>query len=270
MTTVSKKISALLPFVLLASCAGSTYGGVATTDKFVSLASVNDVKVSSCYLKTKVSAISGGPSIGSITASAHECDFFTNNDYKYATSTMAIIGHDDVQKGLYYLVNSTNISGYIYTDPAALNGHRALAKKMLSDDVDFITSIYNKVKDYSTWDSAAISSNGFAKVSVEYTDIGSTVGYNATTVKETASSKTQMDYYFTLDKTDAGYFFTDVIIREAITDLTTGGISYFNDEWNLALVDAYSDQTFNILSYTLALAGTDLSTLSSDALTQTL
>jgi hypothetical protein len=38
----------------------------------------------------------------------------------------------------------------------------------------------------------------------------------------------------------------------------------------LALVSSYSDQSFNILSYTLALGGSDLSTLSSEGLTQTL
>jgi hypothetical protein len=286
MTRAIKTSLALLALSFaLSGCASSISGGNVSASSFVSLADITSVKVASIYLKSKTSSISSGTATSSMASSskavsssssassattsdvaaAHQASFYSNEDYRYAVGTLSVLGHSDVSNGLYYLVNLTTLGGFLYTAASPLAAHRAKAYQLLKDDYAYLTSVYTLIQSYV---GKSASELGFSSVSVTYANIASTVGYEAHTVLTESDKTTETHYYLTLDKVDGGYAFTDVIIRQSVTAKATGGILYTNNEYNLALVDSYSDMSFNLASYSLALAGTDLSAISSTGLTQ--
>jgi hypothetical protein len=272
MITVNKKtnLSLALSLFLLAGCAGTNNAGIAHQDRFVSVLGVDDVKVSVCYLKTFASSLGGGGAAGIYDLSAHETDFFSNDDYKYSYGSVIVTGHSDPANGFYYLIGNNNASGYLFQNASALDGHRAVAKRILSEDVSFLNGIYAQMKTFASWDEAAIASNGYQSVEVLYSDISTTLGFSAKTVKKTADATDSIDYFVTLDKKGTGYFFTDVVVRQKSVSLSDGIASYFNYDWHLTLVDEYGSQTFNMNSYSIALADSDIASIDPNSVIQTL
>ncbi|MCI1244704.1 MAG: hypothetical protein LKG11_01970 [Bacilli bacterium] len=261
------KISlAALACLALAGCGSNVETGVATPDDFVSLSNLDSVHISALTLKTKSSSIAAdasglkkaGPRFASYSISAHEVDFFTNDDFEYSTSSLSVVGHSDVAHSSYYLVNGTTSFGYVYDSAAALTAHREAADRMLVDDYAYIASIYDTIKQYS---GETAEEAGFASLSVLYTNVDSTVGYNCVTVVSGSDgSSTETDYFLTLDKVGDAYVFTDVIVRAKTTSVT-GGITYSNYEFNLVHKDGFEDQVFNLASMYISKAGLDLSSI---------
>jgi len=282
--TRATKISLLpLAILTLAGCSTNVNNGIAKETDFVALADVSSVAISSVTLKTKTASIAATANSGkqaliqeaylplpqgalpTATYSAHEADFYTDDDFKYATSALSIIGHSDSKNSSYYLVNGLNSLGYVYSDAAKLASHRAAAKKLLSDDYAYLVTLYNGIKALS---SMSASDAGYDKVTIEYTNINATVGYNCVTVKNNGTSTTEIRYYLTLDKVGDGFVFTDVIIRQSVTNNASGGVAYSNAEYNLVHGDALEDQVFNLASMSISMAGLDLSTVPSTAIDQ--
>lgn len=284
--TRATKISLLpLAILTLAGCSTNVNNGIAKETDFVALADVSSVAISSVTLKTKTASIAatGNSSkakqglvsqaflplpqgaLPTATYSAHEADFYTDDDFKYATSALSVIGHSDSKNSSYYLVNGLNSLGYVYSDAAKLASHRAAAKKLLSDDYAYLVTLYNGIKALST---KTASESGYDKVTIEYTNINATVGYNCVTVKNNGTSTTEIRYYLTLDKAGNGFVFTDVIIRQSVTNNASGGVAYSNAEYNLVHGDALEDQVFNLASMSISMAGLDLSTVPSTAIDQ--
>lgn len=282
--TRATKISLLpLAILTLAGCSTNVNNGIAKETDFVALADVSSVAISSVTLKTKTASIAATANSGkqaliqeaylplpqgalpTATYSAHEADFYTDDDFKYATSALSIIGHSDSKNSSYYLVNGLNSLGYVYSDAAKLASHRAAAKKLLSDDYAYLVTLYNGIKALS---SMSASDAGYDKVTIEYTNINATVGYNCVTVKNNGTSTTEIRYYLTLDKAGNGFVFTDVIIRQSVTNNASGGVAYSNAEYNLVHGDALEDQVFNLASMSISMAGLDLSTVPSTAIDQ--
>ena len=268
MTSATKTRFLLLPTFLVASCAANSFGEKATSSSFVEVAALGQINIASCYLKTKVGIASATDSASSASAtatvSAHETDFYSNNDFKYSESDGAVIGH--AEKGFHYLLNATTSMGYQFLSDDPLVPYRDKAVAVLLQDYTALSDLYDTVETYATGDAASL---GFDSVNVTFAEAGDTVGYSAITIKSDATTSTEVDYYLTLDKAvDEAYVFTDVIIRTSITTLATGTIAYKNQEYNLVAVSDYSSTNFvfNLSSYSIVLGGSDLSSIPSSVL----
>lgn len=267
---VKTSLFALLALTL-AGCGSNLDNGVASASDFVDVAALDTVKIATITLRSKNSSIAAGASASgrnhgpkalSMPSTSHEADFYTNDDFKYATSTMTVIGHSDTAHSSYYLVNGSTSLGYVYDAATPLESHRAAAKQMLADDYTYLTGLYNQIKGYA---GKTAEEAGFTSLKLLYTNIDSTAGYNCTTVKPDGTSTNETNYYITMDKVETGYVFTDVIVREKVTS-SSGGISYSNFEFHLLHQEAYSDQVFNLASMSICKAGLDVSSIPATAL----
>lgn len=245
MTRAMKTSLLPLAILVLAGCSTNVNNGVAKEADFVALADVNSIAISTVTLKTKTASIAATANSGkqaliqeaylplpqgalpTATYSAHEADFYTDDDFKYATSSLSVIGHSDTKSSSYYLVNGLNSLGFVYSDATKLDAHRTAAKKLFTDDYAYLVTLYNGIKALS---SKSASESGYDKVTIEYTNINATVGYNCVTVKNNGTSTTEIRYYLTLDKVGDGFVFTDVIIRQSVTNNANGGVAYSNAE----------------------------------------
>lgn len=253
--------------LLLAGCSSGEMGGVASASSFVNLASLSQLHVTSCCLRSDV-GLNGSTttsSSGSTSIGAHETDFYSNDDFSFTVSSGTTIGHK--QNGFYYLLNGTKSSGFQFLVDTPLESYRAYAKELLTDDYTYLSSLYSLIQSYAT--SSDISTLGLSSAETTYGIAGDTIGYTTKTIATTDTSKTELDYYMTLDKEESyGYAFTDVIVRQATTDLSTGNISYTNKEYSLTYADNYDDTNFvfNLASYTIALGNSDISAIDPNAL----
>jgi hypothetical protein len=258
----------ILPILVLTSCATGSFGEKATSSSFVEVAALGQINIASCYLKTKVGIASVSNSASSVsstgTLSAHETDFYSNNDFKYSGSDGAVIGH--TEKGFHYLLNATTSMGYQFTTDDPLVPYRDKAVAVLLQDYTALSDLYDTIKTYATSDAASL---GFDSVNVTFAEAGDTVGYSAFAVLSDGVTSTEVDYYLTLDKAvDEAYVFTDVIIRTSVTTLATGIIAYKNQEYNLVTVSDYSSTNFvfNLTSYSIVLGTSNLSSIPSSVL----
>jgi hypothetical protein len=256
--------------LLVCACAGNQYGGVADASSFVEVASLDEVSIASCYLKTKIGVISTTGSSSSASSSsqgtttAHETDFYSHGDFKYNGDSGSIIGH--TEKGLYFLINALTSTGFQFGSDEPLAPYRAKAQAYLAQDYATLSAVYATVRSYAGKTAAEL---GFSSLSVLATQAGDTVGYTAVTVQSDGTSKTELRYYITLDKvTESHYVFTDVAIRRAVTDLATGSTNYRNEEYGLVHVSSFegTDFVFNAASYTIALGTADISSIPSGVL----
>jgi hypothetical protein len=268
MTFATRNRLLLLSAVLLSACSGSSYGGEAEASSFVELADLSSFHVASCYLKTKSGttsvAVSDEESTSSSsdeeTAAAHEVDFYSSDDFRYTVGSTNIVGHTD-KSGLYFLLNPNKLVGYLFEDETPLDPQRAVAKAMLQTDYSYLSGLYALLQGYV---GAAAAELGFDSINVYYTNVSTTVGYNASTVKTIGNVTTQIDYYLTLDEVAAGgYAFTDAIVRTTVTNYATDTIAYLTNEYNLSLVDDYSstNYSFSPANYTIIIASGGLDTL---------
>lgn len=253
----------------LCACAGNQYGGVADASSFVEIASLDEVSIASCYLKTKIGVISTTGSSASSSSSqgtttAHETDFYSHGDFKYNGDSGSIIGH--TEKGLYFLINALTSSGFQFGTDKPLAPFRAKAQAYLAQDYAALSALYATVRSYA---GKTADELGFSYLSVLATQAGDTVGYTAVTVQSDGAAKTEIRYYITLDKvTDSHYVFTDVAVRRAVTDLATGSTNYRNEEYGLVHVSSLEETNFvfNAASYTIALGTADISSIPSGVL----
>jgi hypothetical protein len=288
MTIAKNKIVLPLFALFVLSGCGSNYAGVASETSFVTVVSSDEVNIASSTVKTKTSTLSGTAATSSSSSSsttssssssstsdatsAHTANIYTNGNYKYVNGSTTYIGYSSTSssgKTHYYLINGTTSLGLLYSSFDGLQSYYDLTEGLITSDYAVIEAAYDKIQTYA---GKSASDVGALSLSLLYSDITSTVGYNFY-LKTEDNDNYYEDYYFvTMDRvgTSDTYAFTDYIYRKITTSKSTGAITFNVTEYTLSVVDAYSDMSISLSAYTISLAGVDTSSIDASVVDQSL
>lgn len=245
---------------LLSGC--TSQSGSLSKKDFVSLASLQNLSIQSLSLKTKAVIPNDFEQKSQFDFSAHGCAFYSENDFSYSLPELTVLGHHDEDSSLYFLINTSLNAGFYSKSETLLQYSRQKSESLLANDYSFLVALYQRIQQFVTWSSNEINQNGFTQISIKKAINGETVGYSAVTVEENEEVTRETIYYMTLKNNSFGYSFSNVIIREKLTQTKSQKECQFDKEWNIVSNSELPDAPFVIALYTLFPAGSvDCSTL---------
>lgn len=244
------------PFLLF-SCSLHASPSTATFSDFIETPAFNSSIIAGITFAKNASNIDEISVLGAINLPAHNCHFYTNQDFSYANETQERLGHFDTSKGLYYLINTKTKIGFFSDQNALISEDEALATTYLHDDYSTIATLYANLKNcYDTSSSTAKSSN-YKNVVVYCYHSENLISYSCRWNESNETTSTAHSAYLTFRNLNGNYVFSTIVWRQKITNATDGKSNDVSFEWAFSLTDSLPTLPFSVTDYIVAPYGID-------------